>query len=508
MEESSKISRNTAMLYIRTIITILVSLYTTRIILKTLGEENYGTYNVVGSIIIMFTFINTSMSAATSRFLAFELGKGKSGKFNETFNIALTIHIFIAIIILILGETIGLWLVNHKLVIPEGRLFAANIVYQFTVISTMFTIVQVPFTACIIAHEKMNVYAYFEIIKVGLNLSILYLLLIFNYDRLIVYGMLALCVYMCVFFLYYLYCVKKFDECRYKFIFDKEKYKPILSFSVWDLFGNMSVMAKIQGNNILINLFYGVTVNAASGITNSVTSGVNALSNSLGLASRPQIIKSYASNDIYTMSRLISNVARYSLILYSFIAIPILIETPYMLNLWLGDYPKYTVDFCRITIVFVTIGLINNPIVAAIHATGKVIKMAYFTGIVNIASLLIMYIGLAMVNTPIVSYIVSGIFSLINAMVYLRLLKIQIPEFRLYDFITNTFPKVVIIIVISLCVGLTFHFMMKLSFLRLAFVCMFTFFSSLILTYFFILDKERRSMIKQLLYSKFNIFKK
>ena len=305
VENTKRLAKNTIALYFRMLLSMVVSLYTSRIVLNTLGVEDYGIYNVVGGVVAMFGFLNASMSGATARFLSFELGKGNFLRLKKTFSSALIIHIGIALIILIIAETLGLWFLNHKLVIPADRIDAAQWAYQFSILSTLITITQAPYNASIIAHEKMTIYAYVEILNVTLKLLVVYLLVIGNFDKLILYSFFIFTVSTLIALIYRLYCIRHFNECRFHWIWDTSILKPMLSFSGWDLYGNMSVTVKQQGLNMLLNIFWGPLLNSANGVATSVQGAILGFSSNIITAAKPQIIKSYAESNIYRMKTLI-----------------------------------------------------------------------------------------------------------------------------------------------------------------------------------------------------------
>lgn len=277
---------------------MLVSLYTSRVILNTLGVEDYGIYNVVGGVVSMFAFFNSAMSSATQRFLSFEIGKGDFVQLRKTFNATQIIHIGIAVLILILAETVGLWFVKTYLVIPVERMDAAIWVYHFSVLSFMVSIIQVPYNATIIAHERMNVYAYVSIIEVSLKLLIVFMLTWITYDKLILYGILHFGVVFLVASLYRIYTRRNFEESKFEVVKDKDLYKSLISFSGWSLFGNIAVMLRGQGVNILLNMFFGPAVNAARGIAYQVQGALFGFVTNFQMAIKPQIIKSYAIEDL------------------------------------------------------------------------------------------------------------------------------------------------------------------------------------------------------------------
>ena len=388
-----RIAKNAVFLYMRMLITIVVGLYTSRIVLATLGVDDYGIYGVVGSIIAMAGFLNASMAGATSRFITVELGRGDTDRLNRTFSSASTIHLGIALVVVILAETVGLWFLNNKLVIPADRMTAAHWVYQFSILSTAISITQVPYNASIIAHERMGVYAYVEIINSVLRLLIVYLLAIGNYDKLILYGALSVTVSIIVLTIYRIYCHRQFPECRTNPSIDKETLKPMLSFSGWDMYGNLCVTARTQGLNFIVNIFFGVALNAANGIATTINGAIGGLCTNITQAFRPQIIKNYANGNIQQSQKLINNSATYTLLLLGCIGIPAILETDYLLKLWLGNPPAYAGIFCKILIAQSFFGLANNSLTAIIHATGKIKGISLISGTLYLLCLPAAYLG-------------------------------------------------------------------------------------------------------------------
>lgn len=289
-----RIAKNAVMLYVRMFLTMIVGLYTSRVVLAVLGVEDYGTYGVVGGIVAMIGFLNSSMSGATSRFLTFELGKGDEKRLADTFSSALIIHIGIALLVLILAETVGLWFLCNKLVIPEGRMPAAHWVYQLSIASAMIWITQSPYNATIIAHERMDVYAYVEILNAVLKLLIVYLLSIGNFDKLILYATLVFLVSVLIRLIYRIYCVRHFSESHLHWVWDKSILKPMLVYSGWNLYGALCLTTRQQGTNFLINIFFGVVFNAASSVATTIQGVVKGFTYSSTFAFRPPIIKAYA----------------------------------------------------------------------------------------------------------------------------------------------------------------------------------------------------------------------
>lgn len=390
-ENNKRIAKNTLLLYFRMLISVIIGLYTSRVVLNTLGVEDYGIYNVVGGIVAMFSFLNTSMSGATSRFLTYEMGKTTSNKLHETFSSAILIHIGIAIIILIIAETIGLWFLQNKLIIPEERMFAAHLVYQFSILSMIINVTQVPYNASIIAHEKMGVYAYVELLNVSLKLGIVFILLIGSFDKLILYAILIFIVTTIIAITYRIYCKKHFKECTIKWKLHLNIIKPMLSFSCWDLYGNMTVSIRQEGLTMLLNIFYGPILNAANGIAMNVHGIILGFAYNVITAFRPQIIKQYAENNIQNMSSLVVNATKFTLCLYLLIAIPLFTEIDYVLKLWLKTVPDHTAFFLRIILICSFFKLGSNIINIPIHATGKIKKLSFISGSFFLLSIPILY---------------------------------------------------------------------------------------------------------------------
>ena len=368
---NKRIAKNTLMLYIRMLMIMVVNLYTSRVILQALGVEDFGLYNVVGGVVVLFTFINNAMVTSTQRFLNFEIGKNDYEEARNVFSTSLNIHFIIAVIFLVLAETIGLWFLNTYLQIPDGREIAANWVYQFSILVSILNIIRSPYNAAIIAHEHMSFYAYVSIIEVVLKLAIVYMVYLFA-DRLIAYAFLMMIVTLIILGAYYIFCKKKYSICKYKFEYNKKRYLELASFSGWSLFGSMANMGASQGVNIILNMFFGVTVNAAMGIANQVNAAVYQFVSSFQTAFNPQIIKSYAAGDRTYFISLIMNTSRYSFLLLFLLALPIYICCPEILSIWLGTVPEYAVEFCRLMLVFSLIDAVQGPLWVSAQATGKI----------------------------------------------------------------------------------------------------------------------------------------
>jgi O-antigen/teichoic acid export membrane protein len=369
---NKRIAKNTLMLYIRMLFTMLVSLYTSRVVLNTLGVEDYGIYNVVGGIISMFAFVNSAMVSSTQRYLNFSLATDNETKLRSVFSTSLQIHALIALVIIILGETAGLWFLKEKLVIPESRMTAAMWVYQCSIAVCAVNIMSAPFNADIIAHEKMSVFAYISILDVTLKLAIVFLLTLSPCDKLIAYALLLLCVQILITGIYAGYCLRHFPESHYKAEWNKPLYREMFGFAGWSFFGNMAAALYTQGLNMMLNIFFGPVVNAARGIAVQVQSAVQQFVNGFQTAISPQITKTYAVGDLEHMHTLMFRSARFSFLLLYFLSLPILLETDFLLRIWLKTVPENAVIFTQIMICISLIYTTANPCVKANQATGKV----------------------------------------------------------------------------------------------------------------------------------------
>ena len=425
--DNKRIAKNTVMLYFRMLLTMLVSLYTSRIILNTLGIEDFGIYTVVGGVVAMFSVLNSSMGAATSRFLIFELGKKDYQQLKKVFNASLSSHIGIALVVLLLAETIGLWFLTNKLVIPEERMSAALWTYQFSILTTMVTLTQVPYNALIIAHERMNVYAYVSVLDVILKLVIVYILTIGNFDKMKLYATLFFLVSLTIAFTYRLYCKKHFAESSLSFQWDKVLYKKLFSFSIWELYGGFALMGMGQGLNMLLNIYFGPTVNAARGIAYRLKGAIASFGNNFMIAVKPQIVKLYAENKVTQMMKLVFASSKYSFFLTFFISLPLLIETRFVLDLWLKITPDYTVSFCRLVLINNLIWSMRGPIVTSFHAVGKIKVANLVCGSLFYLIIVVSYFCLKMGFPPESVFIVTIVVSILLQMTELLLLKRLIP---------------------------------------------------------------------------------
>jgi len=490
--ENKRIAKNTTLLYFRMLFTMLVKIYTSRVILSVLGVSDYGIYNVVGGLVAIFTILNSSMGAASSRFLIFELGKKDYPQLKKVFNAALASHIGIALLVLLVAETIGLWFLTHKLVIPEARMNAAMWAYQFSVLTAMVTLTQVPYTALIIAHEKMNIYAYVSFLEVFLRLMICYLLTVGGFDRLKFYAILGFLVSLINALVYRFYCSKNYPESSLSFHWDKKLYKTLFSFSIWDLYGSFAIMGMGQGVNMLLNMFFGPVVNAARGVAYSLQGAISGFETNFMLAVKPQIVKLYADNKIPQMMKLVFAASKYAYFLTIFLTLPVLIETRFILNIWLKTTPDYTVNFVRLVLINNLITSLHAPIVNSFHAVGRIKIPNLICGSIFYLVLIGSYICLKLGFPPESVFIVTIAVTLIEQTTELIILKRMI-DYSIKAYFREVVLLALIVTLVSAILPYIFSTFLTQGFIRfliIGFTCVTTVGISV---YFIGLDKQTKA---------------
>lgn len=511
---NKRVAKNAVALTLRMVLVTIVGLYTSRIVLQALGIDDYGIYGVIGGVVGMASFLNSSMAGATSRFITFELGKGNQDKLKKIFSTAFIVHLIIAAVVAILAETVGLWFVNNKMNFPEGSIFAVNVLYQFTILSMVVNFTQVPYSADIIAHEKMDIYAYFEIINVALKLGIVYLLLVVNTDRLILYAALTLCVSVISAMIYRLYCVRHFSESHIQLRLDKKIMKQMLSFSGYDLYGNMCVVANTQGIPIVLNLFFGVIANAGASIATTVTGTLKAFASTTTQAFRPQIIKLYASNDIVTMRQMMRRAVQFSLLIYGIIAIPLFLDTSQLIYIWLGEIPQYSVEFIRLILISMFFNLITLVSNAAIHATGNIRNISFISGTFFLLSPFVSWILLKFyVHSANIVYCVD-IFSHFAAVCLgVYFVHSQIRYIKIWQYIWSIFLSTICVVVsffLIYHVGMLIEISKSINsfgiaFLDLLVTTIVNTFVLCALTYFIVFNKDERDYAVKMIKRKLTV---
>lgn len=450
---NTQIIKNTLALYFRMFLNMVVVFYTSRIVLDALGVEDYGIYNVVGGIVYLFTFLNTSMSSATQRFLTFEIGKRSDlNRMTKVFSTSLNIHVLMSLVILILGETVGLYFLNVYMVIPLERMFAANWVYQCSVVSCCLGIMSLPFNAIIISYERMRVFAWISIFDVVLKLVIAYLLYLTAYDKLVVYSSLLLLVSLTTPLIYYSYCRKHFLECEFKLVKDKVLFKEMCNFAGWNLIGNFAYMGFTQGINILLNVFFGPVVNAARGVAVQVQGAVGQFSRNFQMAVNPQITKKYAVGDLKSMHTLLYRSSKFSFFLILIISLPVILQTEKILNWWLVDVPDHTVKFFRIIICISMLDVLANPLNVSAQATGKIKRYQLIEGGSLLLIVPISYIALCLFYIPELVFVIHLLIAVIVQVIRILLLR-QMICFSIKDYLQFVaFRILAVVMVIGLVI--------------------------------------------------------
>ncbi len=369
-----RIAKNTALLYVRMLFIMAISLYTSRVVIDALGKVDYGLYNVIGTIVVNFSFLNGMLSSACSRYFAIELGRNNDEGLKHVFSLNLTLFIILGGVILLLSETLGLWFLNNKMVIPSDRLGAAQWVYQCSIIAFIINMLSTPYRSIIIAREKMKVFAYSSIVEAMLKLAIVFMLLLSPVDKLITYSVLMLLITIGTCGFYFFYCRRCYAECSYAFVWDKPLIKEILGYTGWNVIGIMSGIGKSAGVNVLLNMFGGAIINTARGIAYQVYININQFVTNFTTAFNPQITKSYSANARDEMLKLVFQSSKFSYFLLFILALPVIAEMPYLLNLWLGEanVVAHSVSFARLMLIAALIDSISYPLVTAVQATGKV----------------------------------------------------------------------------------------------------------------------------------------
>ncbi len=465
-ENNKRIAKNTLLLYCRMLFTMGVSLFTSRVILKTLGIEDYGIYNVVGGVVAMFGFINGSMASATQRYITFALGKGDGNKLSTVFSTSLQIHALISVLIIILGETVGLWFLYNKMTIPDDRMEAAFWVLQCSIVSTVVMILSVPYNAAIIAHERMSAFAYISVLEVMLKLAIVYMLVAFSADKLILYALLLLAVQITIRLIYSYYCNSHFNESKYQHVWDKSLFKEMTGFAGWSLFGNLSAVFFTQGLNMLLNVFFGPVMNAARAVAVQVQQAIQQFVTNFQMALNPQITKTYAQGQMEEMHKLMYRSARFSFYLLFFLSLPVLFETDLILTAWLKTVPDNTVTFTRIMICTSLIYTIANPMIVANQATGNVKRYQTVCGTILLMILPVSYallrLGFPAYSVFLAHFAMEAIAQLARMIMLKPLIGIGIK-----DYIVNIYAKVALVVGASVILPAIIYFTMGYGALRL-----------------------------------------
>lgn len=403
-DKSKRIAKNTIYLYIRTFVVMLISLYTSRVVLHALGETDYGVYNLVGGAAVMFTFINSAMTASTQRYLNVAIGKRLPEYITKVFSSSIAIHVGIVGIFLLLSETVGLWFISQKLNISPERANAAFWVYQFSILGACLNIIRCPLNAAIIAYERMDYFAKISVVEAVLKLGISYAILYASLDRLILYSLLLMMSGVLMTFWCSYFCYKTFPAIRIRKPIDKSTIKSMAGFSMWTLLGNGSLMASNQGVNMLLNISFNVIVNAALGIAYQVNTAASTLVSNFQTAFMPQITKSYAANDMSYLTKLVYTASRYSFLLCFVISLPIFLNCDTILRFWLSEYPEYTSGLVKVIIICVALDALSGPLWMIAHAKGNIRNYQITVSIFLLSTLVVCYIFVKMGCSPVLAF--------------------------------------------------------------------------------------------------------
>lgn len=437
-----------------------------RMVLNTLGAEDYGIYNVVAGVVTMFGFLSNSMATASQRYFSFELGRGNYEQLRKTFSLSLTIYIIIGLLVLLLAETIGLWFVNNKLVIPDTRMNAARWIYQFALLSFLLTMITAPYMASVIAHESMSVYAYVSIVEVILRLFIVYILQIVSFDKLELYGFLIFLVAFINTGIYRFICTKKYNECKFRLYWNYTLFKELTTYVGWSFFGAISTVIKDQGINILLNVYFGPVVNAARAVAMQINTAVLSFAQNFTVAVRPQIVKSYASGSRSQMLSLVFYSTKVTFFLLMFLILPLQLELPFVLHLWLKQIPEYVLIFARIMLGNALIDSISYPLMGASQATGKIVLYQTVVGGISILNLpialIVLIIGFSAVSVQIVGVGLSVVAFFARIVILSRQL-----QFSIYYYFKNTLAPVILTIITGSIIPVIFVFLYPTGIIRL-----------------------------------------
>lgn len=506
MQSNNKtIAKNTLFLYFRMMFTMVISLFTSRIILQKLGVDDYGIYQAVGGVVGFLSFINGALSTGSSRFLTYALGEGNVEKLKRTFSTTLNIHILIAILIVIVAETVGLWFLYNKMVIAPDRLSAAVYTYHLSILTAVFTLTQVPYNATIVAHEKMSIYAYMSIFEVSAKLLICYLLTIGGFDRLMMYATLLLGVQVGVMCFYRFYCTRHFEEARYSFSFDKKIFKEIAGFSGWSMFANASIALNSQGVLILLNMFFTPAVVAARAISLQVNMAANQFVSNFRQAANPQIVKKYAAGDYEGSKHLLLESTKYSYYMMYLIALPVCLLAYPLLKLWLGVVPNYTVPFLQLVIVQSLFQVFDTSFYTALYAKGRLRENALTSPTLGFMIFPITYVLFKLGYSPLVLSWTSLVVYAILGIIVKPCLIIKIVDYKCSE-IWSVYRSCIVVTLVSLPVPITIYRFLDtselLNFIIVGFVCLL---SIGITVFFFGIDIAMRKKVVDAVMKKIKI---
>ena len=499
-ENNKRIAKNTLLLYFRMLFMMSVQLYTSRVVLNTLGVNDYGIYNVVGGVVAMFGFLNSAMTSSTQRYITFELGKGNMQRLKQVFAMSINTHLVISILIVLLAETVGIWFLNEKLVIPENRMTAAMVVYQMSILTTVIAIMSYPFNADIVAHEKMSAFAYISILEASLKLGIVFMLVAGNFDKLILYAYLLATVQIIVCACYIAYCRCHFVESKFHVYFEKSLFREMLGFAGWNLWGNLAAVLMTQGLNMMLNMFFGPAVNAARAVSVQVQGAIQQFASNFQMALNPQITKTYATGHLNEMHNLIYRSSKFTFCLLFVLCLPVLVEAPTILKVWLKTVPDYTVIFLRIMILILLVDATANPLMVSASATGKVKLYQSVIGGMLLLILPLSYIVLRLGGEPWTVFVVNLIVCIAAYVVRLFIIRPLI-SLKLKYFVRKVMFRCIAIIFVSIPIPLLLHIRLNGSIISVIFTIFASILCASCASFFVGLDKHERDIILSKVYA-------
>lgn len=494
----NRIAVNTVMLYFRMLLIMLVSLYIVRILLAALGQEDYGLYNVIGGIVVMFSFLTHVLSSASQRFFAYDIGQGNYNQLSKTYSTIILLFVLVIAVIILLAETIGLWFLHNKMTIPPERMTAANWVYQFSILSFCWKVFTSPYQAIIIAHEKMNIYAYVGVAEVFLQLILVLVLQNVEQDKLIVYSLLMFLIVFVINSLYIAYAKLKYRRIHFVTNLDKSLFKKVVSYSGWTLFGAFASLARSQGINVILNVYFTPVVNAARGIAHNVNGSVSSFAGNFYTAVKPQIVKYYAQEDLESCYKLVFRSTKMSFILIYTLILPAMLYTPEILTLWLKEYPDNTVIFTRLILVVAMISSLANPLITFNQATGNIKVFQIIISIIFLSNLPLSIIAFEYGAKPVYAFVISICVSIVAFTARMIILRIQhhFPAFRYIKKVL--LPIVFSIVVTSSIVLLYYHLWGNTSSILLLFLnIILTLLFTLFFTFYMCFDSNEKILIYQ-----------
>lgn len=494
-DNNKRIAKNTIFLYFRMLFLLGVGLFTSRVVLSSLGAQDYGIYNVVGGFISMFTIFNAGLTSATQRFITFDLGKGNLKELRDTFSTCVIIYMMIALVILVFAEVGGVWFLENKLTIPTDRLYAARWVFQLSLITLIIGLVSTPYNALIVSHERMGAFAWISIYEALAKLAVAYQIYVTSYDKLIVYAVMLCIVQLSVRIIYNVYCNRNFKESKVIFNFNWAKIKKIYGFTGWAMFGGLANIGFTQGLNVLLNMFFNPVVNAARGVAVQVQNIINGFVLNFQTALNPQIIKSYAKGDTSYMFKLIFASSKFSFLLLFVMSLPVMLEAETLLGLWLKEVPKYTPLFFRLIIITTMIDGISNPFMRAVDATGNIKKYQIIVGGILLMIVPVSYVVLKLGGAPYSVFIVHICMSFLAFLMRLYLVR-KLINYSIMMYWKNVLSRLIVVVIISVVFSLFVRAKMEPSLIRLIVVSLFSALAVLLLSYNIALLPNERALLK------------